>query len=107
MNKGNAIIADLGTARVVTSTGATTKVGSPFYMAPEISHEEYYDQDLSLSSVDIWSLGIVFFELLTGKTISKIVNGGTLKPSLRKEFPSAQLGQIADKNMRELVSRML
>jgi serine/threonine protein kinase len=43
MKKGNAIIADLGTARVVTSSGASTKVGSPFYMAPEISVEEYYD----------------------------------------------------------------
>lgn len=37
-------------------------LGSPYYMPPEIIMEDHYD-----SKVDIWSAGIVAFQILSGK----------------------------------------
>lgn len=35
-----------------------TKIGTPFYMAPEILNHETYD-----FKCDVWSLGIIFYEM--------------------------------------------
>ncbi|MBT8438479.1 MAG: protein kinase [Gammaproteobacteria bacterium] len=63
---GSAILTDFGIAR---STTATTKmtvtgtvIGTPHYMSPE----QAQGKELTLSS-DIYSLGVVLYELLTGK----------------------------------------
>ena len=54
---------DFGTARKFTpGKKLKQQKGTPFYMAPEIFNDKKYDE-----KVDIWSLGIVFFILLTGK----------------------------------------
>ena len=55
-------ITDLGFARQVEEHDlATTRLGTPLMMAPEILSGAKYDH-----SVDVWSLGCVFFEMLTG-----------------------------------------
>jgi serine/threonine protein kinase len=41
---------------------ATTPIGTPFYMAPEIFANQSYS-----FTVDVWSLGCVLFEMVTGK----------------------------------------
>ncbi len=38
----------------------TAKVGSPAYWAPEI-----FDEELCTAKVDIWAIGVIFFEILT------------------------------------------
>ncbi|HEY9172885.1 MAG TPA: serine/threonine-protein kinase [Verrucomicrobiae bacterium] len=68
--KGRVKIADFGIAKLVgepqpvtqlTATGAT--IGTPQYMAPEqIEHPEAVDH-----RADIYSLGVVFYEMLTGE----------------------------------------
>lgn len=63
--KGNAIVMDFGIARVqdsahFTQTGAT--IGTPAYMSPEQCH----GHNVTAAS-DQYSLGIVAYEMLTGK----------------------------------------
>jgi hypothetical protein len=62
---GIAKITDFGVARVPSSsmTDAGTLLGSPKYIAPEQVREESIDP-----RADIFSLGVVLYELLAGKT---------------------------------------
>jgi serine/threonine-protein kinase ULK/ATG1 len=56
-------IADFGFARSLPSTSlAETLCGSPLYMAPEILRYEKYD-----AKADLWSVGTVLYEMMTGK----------------------------------------
>lgn len=42
--------------------GVNQTLGSPLYMAPEIIQEKAYDQ-----KVDIWSIGVIVYILLSGR----------------------------------------
>ena len=55
-------LADFGMARALSGAAlATTHCGSPLYMAPEILRNQDYD-----SKADLWSVGCVLFQMLTG-----------------------------------------
>ena len=68
--EGNIKIADFGLARLLdrppsayTLTAAGHRMGTPHYMAPEqIEHPHHVDH-----RADIYSLGVVFYEMLTGQ----------------------------------------
>ncbi|EOY07399.1 Kinase superfamily protein isoform 1 [Theobroma cacao] len=65
-NDSNAVlkIADFGFARSLQPRGlAETLCGSPLYMAPEIMQLQKYD-----AKADLWSVGAILFQLVTGKT---------------------------------------
>lgn len=56
-------IADFGFARHLQNTSlAETLCGSPLYMAPEILQHHRYD-----AKADLWSVGTVLFEMITGE----------------------------------------
>jgi hypothetical protein len=69
-NKGRVKIADFGIAKILgketgpaNATAGAQVVGTPHYMAPEqIEHPQAVDH-----RADIYSLGVVFYELLTGE----------------------------------------
>jgi serine/threonine protein kinase len=64
-NDGNARIMDFGIARSLKAEGMTaegTVIGTPEYMSPEQAEGEETD-----SRSDIYSLGVVLFEMLTGR----------------------------------------
>jgi len=62
------MLSDFGIAKIFKSeatidlTGKTVGVGTPEYMAPEQVSSQSFDQ-----RVDIYSLGIVFYEMVTGR----------------------------------------
>ncbi|CAD8209914.1 unnamed protein product [Paramecium octaurelia] len=66
LHKGVAKITDFGFARVI-DTGMNdpayfSRVGSPLYMAPQILEGQPFS-----SKCDVWSMGIMLFEMLYGK----------------------------------------
>ncbi len=54
-------LGDFGVSRVLRSTAelAATQIGTPYYMSPEIMNNQKYN-----SKTDIWSLGIILYELV-------------------------------------------
>ncbi|GJN89439.1 hypothetical protein Rhopal_002425-T1 [Rhodotorula paludigena] len=60
--EGNIKLADFGVATVAGGPADSAVVGSPYWMAPEV-----VDQTGATLSSDIWSLGALVVELLTGK----------------------------------------
>lgn len=60
----NLKISDFGLAKSCGSnTLLDTICGSPMYMAPEIMKYRQYD-----TKADLWSLGVIFYQMLTGRT---------------------------------------
>ena len=55
-------IGDFGISKILIKNvkNTNTQIGTPNYMPPEVINSESYDY-----TVDIWSLGITFFELMT------------------------------------------
>ena len=60
------------------------RVGTLKYMAPEIELWNGEDKELDLKPSDIWGLGVIFFEVLSGSWISEhVTTEGALKKFLR------------------------
>ena len=63
MKENELKIADFGFAKKLLNHRQLTKtaLGSPFYMAPQLLKGEKYS-----SKCDIWSIGVIYYELLFG-----------------------------------------
>ena len=67
---GTLKITDFGFARYFDNDILIQTIcGSPMYMAPEIMKNKKYDH-----KSDLWSIGVIFFEMLTGKPPFKAKN---------------------------------
>lgn len=85
----------LSNSMQLTMTG---KVGTPVYMAPELLSEDYDDQGHFSPSIDVYSFGIIAYEIVTGvepyselgkisfyKLISKVIAG--YRPVIPEKTP--------------------
>ncbi|KAG9235672.1 hypothetical protein BJ875DRAFT_373724 [Amylocarpus encephaloides] len=98
-------IADFGFARSLPATSlAETLCGSPLYMAPEILRYEKYD-----AKADLWSVGTVLYEMMTGRPPFRATNHVEL---LRKIEQSEDLigfprDVVISSGIKELVRSLL
>jgi serine/threonine protein kinase len=90
---GNAKLGDLGLSTLVDVNGLTNQVyvgvGDVSYMAPE----QFEDPNAATVHTDIYSLGIMFYEMLTGKVPGR---RSPMPSEVHSEIPS-KLDDIFDK----------
>ena len=94
-------ICDFGFAKLFGEAGkmARTFVGTPIYMSPQVLSQKHYT-----SKTDVWSLGVMFFELLfkrlpyngyTEQDLFKNIMGKPLNiPECSKESRQLLLGML-------------
>ncbi|CAD8062104.1 unnamed protein product [Paramecium sonneborni] len=58
----NLRVIDFGASEKMMSKKLTTKIGTPYFLAPEILKSNGYDE-----KVDVWSCGVILYILLIGK----------------------------------------
>ena len=110
INVDNSIkIADFGFARMVLDPSKTYKmtkaIGSVFYMAPEVYKGEKYN-----SKCDVWSVGIMVYELLYGfppwRGLSDPDHFKKIEENQIIQFPKHK-GVIVSENLKDLIKGML
>ena len=99
---GHIKIIDFGLSKQLTDINnkAFTLCGTPEYLAPEVLYNKGYDK-----GVDWWSLGCVFYILLTGCLPFHIPRGKPLNPKMFAtpiKFPKE-----SDKDEIDLISKLL
>mmetsp|Transcript_10708 Transcript_10708/g.16227 ORF Transcript_10708/g.16227 Transcript_10708/m.16227 type:complete len:1008 (-) Transcript_10708:197-3220(-) len=99
------VLADLRYAKKMDGSKAFTICGDPLYFAPEMVGQAGYDY-----SADLWSLGILFYELYEGST--PFGTPDTEETALFKAITSYQTGNLnftenTPMLARELISSLL
>jgi len=104
-DEGNVKIADFGLSNyMLDGTFLNTSCGSPNYAAPEVVSGNYYCG----TEVDIWSLGVILYALLTGslpfddqnmhQLFNKIKKGKYHEPSFLNKNAAKLLRRMMDIN---------
>jgi serine/threonine protein kinase len=102
---GKVMICDFGVSAllVTASSKRNTLVGTPHWMAPEVAHGSSYD-----SKADIWSLGIMIFEMIKGSVPNAhIVDQHKLLQMIPRMKPPRLIEGEGSKELREFVSYCL
>ncbi|CDW82865.1 protein kinase superfamily protein [Stylonychia lemnae] len=96
-------LADFGLARRYQSEDLfETTCGTPIYMAPEIQRKETYDQ-----KADLWSVGVILFELVAGVPPFMGRNREELKLNVEKGNYRFPPGVQVSKICLHLISQLL
>uniref|UniRef100_A0A2C9LVD8 non-specific serine/threonine protein kinase n=1 Tax=Biomphalaria glabrata TaxID=6526 RepID=A0A2C9LVD8_BIOGL len=96
--QGNIKVGDLGIAKVMQNTDATSALyyyGSTPYISPQILERDSYS-----AKADVWSLGCIFHEVLSGEIAFK-------SKELTKQIHYTELGHKFSFGIRELIKDML
>jgi serine/threonine protein kinase len=59
---GTIKLCDFGWAVYAPNENRKTMCGTPYYVPPEMLNKKVYDK-----AIDIWSIGVLMYEFLTGK----------------------------------------
>ena len=98
-------LADFGFARSLPSTSlAETLCGSPLYMAPEILRYEKYD-----AKADLWSVGTVTYEMMTGKAPFRASNHVELLRRIEKGEDKIKFAEdvVVSEAMKKMIRGLL
>jgi len=106
-SQGRATVMDFGIARSMELTGMTQTgalIGTPDYMSPEQAKGQEVD-----ARSDLFTLGIIFYELLTGKTPYRAdtVLGTLLKRTQERARPPIELDPDLPRYLSDVVVRCL
>src|SRR5215813_11054982 len=95
-------IANSGQSRGMTQTGSF--LGTPEYMSPEQAKTENVD-----ARSDIFSIGLIFYELLTGKLPfqGKTVLETMFKRTTERAIPPAEIDATVPKGANDIVNKCL
>src|SRR5215475_1563841 len=104
---GHIVVMDFGIARSGETRGATQTgafLGTPEYMSPEQAKTENVD-----ARSDIFSIGLIFYELLTGKLPfqGKTVLETMFKRTTERAIPPAEIDATVPKGANDIVNRCL
>ena len=82
-------LADFGLSRQINAESlAKTYVGTPLYMAPEVMNVRYNKGERYTDRADIWSIGCISYELITGTRPYKADNLNELLYVLKETISS-------------------
>jgi NIMA (never in mitosis gene a)-related kinase 1/4/5 len=102
LGTGRLVLADLGISKFLEGkTLASTQIGTPYYMAPEVFLGEAYG-----SSSDIWGLGCLLYELATGFHPFDGKNLSALSSAVRNGITKPIPGKFS-RNLQDLINSML
>lgn len=80
-----AYLSDFGIARLAENSSSTASIGTPHYMAPE----QFNDDPLTVQT-DIYQMGVILFEMLTGETpFNAATHAAVMQKVLNEATPSA------------------
>ena len=104
---GRILVMDFGLARTIQGDGMTQTgalLGTIEYMSPEQAMGKTLDQ-----RSDIFAVGLIFYELLTGKTPYKAdtAMASLLKRNQERAIPAAELDASIPKGLSDIVSKCL
>ena len=100
---GNAKLTDFGfTRECMTKTTLETVCGTTVYMAPELIERKTYDG----FKIDIWSLGVILYTLITGSLPFDDDDEAKTKWKIVNEEPKYDSKVIPD-DAKDLISRLL
>eukprot|EP01035_Chromulina_nebulosa_P019583 gene19583-25486_t len=96
-------LGDFGVSRVLRNTSelASTQIGTPYYMSPEIMEGKKYN-----SKTDIWSLGCVLYELTCLRLPFDGINMRQLSNNIQNRTPASP-PDIYSKDLKDLTLRLL
>ena len=64
-------LCDFGLVKLVKESSAVTKkIGTPYYQAPELLYENNIEYT---NKVDVWALGMMWFEILYGNNLLECI----------------------------------
>lgn len=100
---GNIKIADWGFSRLLEAgQTACSFIGSPAYMAPEILKGEDYT-----SKADVWSLGVLLYETLTGVCPWRSTSVNTLYSEIAKKALRFSKDILVSSRLKVVIAEML